>query len=545
MISCANTGRVRGLVLMLLTMVVAGCDGDRTVATLAAVPFPDLSRTDDSVRNQIQERHAALARAQAQPAITPLELAREFGNTGRLFLAAELPAAAEACFVNAETLAPGDMRWPYYLGHVYRTRGDLAKAASAFERVLRLQPSDLPSLIWTGRVHLDLGHAEAAEALFAKALALRPGTFAAQFGLGRVALERRSYAQAVRELEAALVIAPQASVAHYPLATAYRGLGDQARADAHMQQRGSLDVFPPDPLMEEIALLLEGPLAYQRRGLEALGRQAWGDAAAHFRKGLELQPTVPVLRESLRNKLGAALFQKGDIQGARQQFEEGTRQSPWYAAHHVSLGILMVLDGRNREAIQSLRMAVRSDPAYLEAHLQLADALRRSGMWTESIQEYDEVLRLDPRVSDATFGSAMAKVRLGRYGDGVARLTDGARRHPGERRFLHAIARLLATAPDAVVRDGARALSMARELQASGVSIELAETMAMALAEVGHFADAVEWQRQVIAAARESGDDARRGQALVATLAGYERGEPSRTPWSPDDPIHAPVPVFR
>ena len=544
MISHASAGRVRGLALV-LTMAVAGCDGDRTVPSLAPVPLPDLSRTDGSVRNQIQTRHAALTRARAEPAIAPLELAREFGDMGRLFLAAELPAAAEACFVNAETLAPGEMRWPYYLGQVYRTRGDLAQAASAFERVLRLQPSDVPALIWNGRVHLDLGRPEAAEALFATALAVRPGTFAAQFGLGRAALERRSYARAVRELEAALAIAPHASVAHYPLATAYRGLGDQARADAHMQQRGSADVIPPDPLMEEIALVLESPLAYQRRGLEALGRQSWAEAAAHFGKGLELQPAVPVLRESLRNKRGAALFQMGDAQGARQQFEEGIRQSPWYAPHHVGLGILMVLDGLDREAIQSLRMAVRIDPAYPEARLQLADALRRSGTWTESIQQYDEALRLDPRLSDATFGSAMAMVRLGRYRDAVARLTAGTRRHPGERRFVHAIARLLATAPDAVVRDGARALSMARELQASGVSVELAETMAMALAEVGHFTDAVEWQRQVIAAVRQSGDDARRGQALVATLAGYERGEPSRTPWSPDDAIHTPVPVFR
>ena len=113
---------------------------------------------------------------------------------------------------------------------------------------------------------------------------------------------------------------------HYPLAIAYRGTGDHAQADAHLQQRGELEVTPPDPLMDQIGLLLESPLAYQRRGLDALGRGAWAEAIAHFRKGLELNPAVPSLRDSLTNKLAAALFQNGDIAGARRLFEQGTRE---------------------------------------------------------------------------------------------------------------------------------------------------------------------------------------------------------------------------
>jgi tetratricopeptide (TPR) repeat protein len=513
--------------------------------SLVPVPLPDLSRTDASVRNQLQERHAEIERALADAAMTSKDLAVRFGDLGRLFLAAEFPAAAEPCFVNAQALAPGEMRWAYYLGHVYKARGDLTRAAAAFDRALQLQPGDVPSLIWNGRIRLDLGHPEAAETMFSRALAQSPGTFAAHLGLGRAALEQREYARAVRELEAALAIAPQASIVQYPLSMAYRGTGDQARADAHMRLRGTLDLGPPDPLMGEIDLLLESPLASQRRGLDALGRGAWTEAAVHFRKGLELDPAVPSLRDSLRNKLGAALFQMGDIPGARRQFEEGIRASPRYAPNHVSLAMLMALEGRDREAIRSLRTAVDADPSYVEAHLQLADALRRTGTFGESLHEYDQVLRLDSRVSDATFGSAMALVRLGRYADAVSRLSDGTRRHAGERRFAHALARLLAAAPDASVRDGARALSLLQELQATGVSIDLAETIAMASAEVGRFSESIEWQRQVIAAVKEGGGEPRRVQALLASLARYERGEPSRTPWSPDDPIHRPLPMLR
>jgi tetratricopeptide (TPR) repeat protein len=473
------------------------------------------------------------------------DLANEFGNLGRLFLAAELPAVAEPCFANAQALAPTEMRWPYYLGHVYRTSGDLAGAASAFGRALELQPSHISSLIWMGRVNLDLGRPELAETYFTKALGLGSATAAAQLGLGRAALERRDHTRAIRELEAALASVPQASSVHYPLALAYRGAGEQARSDAHMAQRGHVEGPLPDPLMDEIESLLESPLAYQRRGLEALGHGAWAEAAANFRRGLELKPTVPSLRDSLNNKLGAALFQMGDLAGARQQFQQGIRESPTYGANHVSLAILLVTEGRDFDAIKWLRAAVQADPSYLEAHLQLADALRRTGSPGESLDEYRQAIRLDSRASDASFGAAMALVRLTRYREALTQLIDGQKRHPTERRFTHAIARLLAAAPDGAVRDGARALTLAQELQATGLSVELAETLAMASAEVGRFREAVEWQRQVIAAVRENGGDQSRVETLVATLTRYERGEPSRTPWSPNDPIHFPRPTLR
>ena len=83
-----------------------------------------------------------------------------------------------------------------------------------------------------------------------------------------------------------------------------------------------------------------------------MARGTWDEAIAYFRRGLELNPTVPSLKDSLNNKLGAALFQMGDIAEARQQFVQGIRESPMYAANHVSLAILLVLEGHDLEAIK-------------------------------------------------------------------------------------------------------------------------------------------------------------------------------------------------
>ena len=177
-----------------------------------------------------------------------------------------------------------------------------------FERARVLQPADVPTLVWLGNALLDEGKPEAAEPHFIAALAIQPRLVAAEFGLGRAALARQDYARAVEVLERALSHDPKATIVHYPLALAYRGLGDSARATAHMQQRGTLDIKPDDPLMHELDTLLHSALAYEVAGADALDRADWAAAADSFRKGIALAPEEP----SLHHKLGTALALKGD-----------------------------------------------------------------------------------------------------------------------------------------------------------------------------------------------------------------------------------------
>jgi hypothetical protein len=64
-------------------------------------------------------------------------------------------------------------------------------------------------------------------------------------------------------------------------------------------------------------------------------------------------------------------------------------------------------------------------------------------------------------------------------------------------------------------------------------NLDLDETMAMALAEVGKYEEAVAWQRGAMAAAKAAGrDDVVRRLAENLTL--YERRRPCRTPWRED-----------
>ena len=410
---------------------------------LPPVSLPDLSRMEKSVQQQLSDQYRSLTAKIDGKGASPAELGQAYGALGNLLLAAEYFDAAELCYLHAQALAPGEVRWPYYLGHVYMSKAQPAKSIAAFERSLRLRPNDVAALVWLGTVHLDQGQPGLAESMFVQALSIQPRTVAALFGLGRAALAKRDYRRAVDQFEQALSADPRASIVHYPLGLAYRGLGDTARAETHLQQRGTVDVGPPDPLMVELRGLLHSAVAEEELGVRALDSRDFAAAVTHFRKGTELAPDNP----SIRHKLGTALSLTGDTRAAVEQFEETLRRSPGFAQAHYSLGVLLAESGRNQEAVEHLSAAVRVEPSYIDARLRLAELQRRAGRPDAALGQYAQVIAIDPRVAEARFGYAMALVQLKRYDEARRRLTEGMSLHPDRREFADALARLQTVAP--------------------------------------------------------------------------------------------------
>ena len=194
-----------------------------------------------------------------------------------------------------------------------------------------------------------------------------------------------------------------------------------------------------------------------------------------------------------------------DADRALEQYREAVRLLPSLARAHFGIGVIMETRRLDAEAIAAFNAAVASDPGYVEARFSLANALRRSGRVEESLPHYAEVLRSNPAVSQASFGYAMGLVRLGRYREARDRLDQDARAFPDQLGFAHALARLLAAAPDDSVRDGVRANTLMTSLLKNQETLGLAETMAMTQAELGRFADAVRWQRRAVDLARQAG----------------------------------------
>ena len=173
----------------LVEAVGAGCAGR---SRLARSSLPDLARMDPPVQAQVKQRYATLMEKRKAGASGD-ELGAAYGEYAMLLQAAEYYEAAEPAYLNAQDLMPGDVRWPYYLGHLYKSIGQTEKSIQAFTRALDRNPSEIATLIWLGRLYLEQGKPDEAEPLFDARRAIPPRNVAVLAGLGQAALARRDY----------------------------------------------------------------------------------------------------------------------------------------------------------------------------------------------------------------------------------------------------------------------------------------------------------------------------------------------------------------
>ena len=502
-------------------------DAGEVAAPPPPVALPDLAALPEPVRLQVRERHDALLRAQAQPA-PPAALGEAYGELGLILMATRFYDTAAAAFRNAAALEPGELRWPYYLAQLYRTTGDQPRALRFFERAVEIDPSYLAALVRLGEMHLDEGRPEEAYPLFEQALAIDPSSAAALAGAGSAALARGEPTRAIDYLERALAVGPPAWNVHYALATAYRETGEIAKADEHLNQRGGDPPQPPDPLMAAYENLLRSPRAYGTRGGTAMREGRHAEAVSIFREGVAETPDDP----ELRRQLGDALLMTGDTRGAGEQYEAALRLDPTDARAYAGIGLLLIMSGRHAEAIERYAAAVRHQPDFLEARLALVDAYRAVGRLEDAVAEAERAVEIEPGFADAWLGLGLLLSQLERYREARDRLEEALAIHPDDLRLIDLLVRILAAAPDDGARDGQRAMALASPLLRAPPNPTLDETVAMALAEAGRYAEAAERQRRAIAGAEQAGrpDLAR---SMAGALALYEQGRPSRSPLGP------------
>jgi len=138
----------------------------------------------------------------------------------------------------------------------------------------------------------------------------------------------------------------------------------------------------------------------------------------------------------------------------------------------------------------------RSDEAFDRGYA----AMERKD-YDKAIAEYTEAIRLDPQ-SDAAYHNR-AHVYFGKkeYARAIADYNEAIRINPRDPASHSSLAWVLATCPNAELRDGKRALRLATracELSDWEDANDL-ENLAAAYAECGQFDEAVKWQEKAVA----------------------------------------------
>ena len=330
---------------------------------------------------------------------------------------------------------------------------------------------------------------------------------------------------------------PNASRLRQPLAMAYRGLGDPAKAQANLAQFSTDGQEPgvSDPIVDAMSDKVVVSRVLLRRG-QRFGKEGRFDLAeAAFRAAVASDPGNA---EALAN-LGISLANLGQTDGAQKNLIESLRLDDSSAVTHFSLGVIYDRQGEDAGAIAQYRAAVERDPNNIQATVYLADAIMRTGSPLDAARWYQQALSKEPGSTRIALSLAFALIKAADHREARKVLETAFSRQPQTAAVINALARLLATAPASDVRDGKRALEMAMSLFEANSSLEIGQTYAMALAESGNFTKAAELQQEIISTYERSGMPV--DKFFVAqNLAAYLRNEPVRDGWSIEDPVFRP-----
>ncbi len=531
-----------------LTVTVLACSRDEAPPAWKAgledvPPVLRLDELDRPVRQQYDLVRNEVDELLRNPTADPEDLGLAYGRLGMWHQVYVFPEVAVTCYRNAERLAPKEVRWPYYLGMIF-LNSSMDEARAAFERALALAPGDAAILIHLGDTELASGAIDKAEQHFRAALAAEPSNPGALVGLGSTALSRKSYQEATEHFERVLANQPDVSKLHQLLGLAYRGLGDMRRAQEHLARvpsdiNNQVPLAWPDTRMDSLDGMADSARVHSRRAKAALRRGDRQAAGRAFELAMQARPEDA----GLRNAFARFLLEGGQVSEAVKHADIAAKTKPADPTIRTLLGRALTESGDLEAAETHLREAVRLDPRLHEGWTRLAILETKRGRHAEALGAFEEAIRLDPTTVRTRAQRDVALLRLGRYDEARKRIEEDSSQDTGYQPFKLLLARLLAASPDEKLREPKRSLELAEELLgnrdrkseevdeilADAVSVQAAETVAMAEAENGRFDRAVAWQR----AAKEAVEKAFPGKApdwIADRLAAYEQRRPCRVP---------------
>jgi len=213
------------------------------------------------------------------------------------------------------------------------------------------------------------------------------------------------------------------------------------------------------------------------------------EALARLNEALALDPN----QSRAHGHAGIVLAQSGRLDEALARFRKALEIDPYYRTAHANLGRIYVEQGKLEQATVSFRTAMELDDHDPQGHFELGNVLFKRQMLAEAIEQFKKTLALDPQVIDAHLLLSKSLVMQGDFRSAVAQLRKATAVDANNVRPVADLAWLLAVCPQDDVRDGARAVDLARRACAvtNYRSPVLLNTLSAAYAEVGNFPEAV------------------------------------------------------
>jgi tetratricopeptide (TPR) repeat protein len=266
-------------------------------------------------------------------------------------------------------------------------------------------------------------------------------------------------------------------------------------------------------------------MAHTNLGRVFLQQGKIDDGIAQYRSALQMQPDS----WDAEYNLGTALLGKGQVDEAILHCEKAVHMRPTDPDALVSLGNALFQKGRIDEAITHYQEAIRARPDHFLARYSLGRALLEKGELDGAIQVCQSALLLAPSDADCHTTLAIALEETGNPAEAISHYQKALELAPGSISTLTNLAWLLATSRDASLRNGPKAVELAKQADrlVGGTNTVVLRTLAAAYAEKGEFANAIKTARSAMELARMHGEDSLTAD-LDQQIALYQLGMPYR-----------------
>ena len=201
---------------------------------------------------------------------------------------------------------------------------------------------------------------------------------------------------------------------------------------------------------------------------------------------------------------------------------------PGSAPAHNDLGNLLSELGRKEEALPHYQAASRLAPYSAEPYNNVAVTLAELGRFSEALAAHTKAMELAPDAARSYYLAGKTYWRMRQGAEAIRHFRQALAVAPQDYQSLTMLARILASAPEATLRNGAEAVSLAqRAAELTGQQQPMVlDVLAMAYAEQGNFAAAQQTIAQAITLATTA-----QATNLVTELQAHANVFAARQPW--------------
>jgi len=237
-------------------------------------------------------------------------------------------------------------------------------------------------------------------------------------------------------------------IAHLNLGVALYQKGDVDKAMSEYQKALAIDPVYAAP--------------YYNLGFDYLQQKQVDKAIFEFQQTLALAPDSA----EAHNDLGNCFFQKGQMDDAIVEFQKALAIDSENSDIYCNLGNALAQKGQVDEAILDYQKALAIDPSDADLYCNLGNALAKKGQLDEAILDYQKGLAINSTNSQAYFNYGNALIQKGQMDEATIQFQMALVIQPGFVEAQNNLARIawaLATSPDPSIRNGTKAIELARQ----------------------------------------------------------------------------------